>query len=302
MIVSPHIHIAVALGCFPLTVIQWQLEAARSIVERNAAMRVHLTVQLDATGTVCMYGYMLTTLLLVNPLTGRGVPVAHMLGGTGTADDTTTLLAFTQDTLHAHNVPIHFAICIIDVDTSELAGVKAFSEANVASGKPATVVICCRFHVVQSLNRKMAQLKISDVTQSEVRSFFTDLHHDLVEANFVDSRDTLLQRLVLDKQHALVNYLNDQWFMSPQWKDIWGRRHVQSMRRLHVMFTNNHIGMVLLAAWVSVYFVRDGLLPWRCILSSTHPVMRVSSVALPQRATIQSSSSRYVRDAHLVCV
>jgi hypothetical protein len=52
------------------------------------------TFFLDGTGQVNEYGYPLVTVMIVNPATMRGIPIAHLIAGRVSAADLEFLLAF----------------------------------------------------------------------------------------------------------------------------------------------------------------------------------------------------------------
>ena len=121
-------------------------QQSHPVSNQNSSKTIQgMCCHLDATGQVNMYGYHLYTLMIVNPLTRRGCPIAHSISASKNQNVTKDFLTFVQD-----NIPeLRIETIIIDKDEAELAGIRQF-ENHV---KYKVTVFLCFFHTMQAVQR-----------------------------------------------------------------------------------------------------------------------------------------------------
>ena len=190
------------------------------------------TVLIDGTGQCNEYGYPLVTVMVINPMTMRGIPIAHMILGRCTEADLTDLL----NMLLGIRPDWKPALFIIDKDLTEFAGIQTFLKKNGIKGQ----VFICFFHTKQALLRWMSASKngVSEEIRDQVMAGFSQLHFAKTKDEFMAKQ--AIFRVWVEKVHpALGAYLKENWF-SKRFISLWSRCFVE-MTGDFVVFTNNYI-------------------------------------------------------------
>jgi hypothetical protein len=188
---------------------------------------------IDGTGQVNQYGYQLVTLMLINPRTSRGIPVAHMLVGRLTARDLQDFLTFVKTIAPAWTPRLG----VLDKDMTEYKGIQDFADDFDLD----ITLFVCFFHVLQAVQRwcKTSANGVPAGIVPAVMAAMSLMHYANTEADFMELRNTLLAFLVGQNATKLIFYLRANWFTGPfAW--MWQRCYVPHIAEL-MTYTNNYL-------------------------------------------------------------
>jgi hypothetical protein len=196
------------------------------------ARHTYSTVFIDGTGQVNEYGYPLITAMVINPVTMRGIPIAHMVLGRSVAADLRDFLIF----ILAQRPSWKPQLFLIDKDLTEFNGINLFADASSLRVK----LFICFFHVKQAIQRWMVLSKhgVPEDIRDQVLSSISLLHYAETPEVF-EERAAVFLNWLQGRHPGLFKYFKEEWFCDG-FRTMWSRCFI-SMTGDTIAFTNNFI-------------------------------------------------------------
>eukprot|EP00808_Paulinella_micropora_P001961 g42899.t1 len=151
---------------------------------------------LDATGAVDQYGCRLFTFLLVNPLTMRGIPIAHMHCGRISSSDIKEFALFIKKLVSTWGMEW----LVVDKDLPEAQGIIDFDKD--------VHIFVCYFHVKEAIHRWLVTSKnqVPAHLREIVKQAVSQLHFIAEQDKYCAARDRILGEAMAKAWHRLLKY------------------------------------------------------------------------------------------------